>query len=107
LPAPVSSRPIRRYLTETSYSHPPLRAITSITGIFTDEKHDGSLQFEFDIEGDQLNQATAQIIESKPLENLSPGEIELTKRQISQLTVLLNIAFPDDLEYFIGACASR
>lgn len=75
----------------------------SITGFYPDEKQDDSLQFEFDIKGDQLNQAAAQITESKPLEDLDPGELELTKSQVTQLAVLLNITFPDDLEYFIGA----
>ncbi|WP_256352081.1 pyocin S6 family toxin immunity protein [Pseudomonas yamanorum] len=53
----------------------------------------------------ELNQAAAQLTESKPLENLAPGELELTKSQIAQLAVLLNINFPDDLEYFIGVRA--
>jgi len=77
----------------------------SITGFYPDEKRDDSLQFEFDIEGAELNQAAAQLTESKPLENLAPGELELTKSQIAQLAVLLNINFPDDLEYFIGVRA--
>ncbi|MBT2373877.1 pyocin S6 family toxin immunity protein [Pseudomonas fluorescens] len=77
----------------------------SITGFYPDEKKDDSLQFKFDIEGDQLNQAAAQLTESKPLEELEPGELELTKHQVSQLATLLNISLRGDLEYFIGTRA--
>ncbi|MBH3425512.1 pyocin S6 family toxin immunity protein [Pseudomonas gessardii] len=74
----------------------------SITGFFPDEKQDNSLQYQFDIEGDQLNQDVAQLTESKPLEELQPGELELTKSQVAQLSTLLNINLRNDLEYFIG-----
>ncbi|CAM3269789.1 hypothetical protein SAMN04490207_2290 [Pseudomonas gessardii] len=74
----------------------------SITGFYPDQKQDGSLQHQFDIEGDQLNQDVAQLTESKPLEELQPGELELTKSQVAQLSTLLNINLRNDLEYFIG-----
>lgn len=74
----------------------------SITGFFTDDKQDDSLQYQFDIEGDQLNQDVAQLTESKPLEELQPGELELTKSQVAQLSTLLKINLRNDLEYFIG-----
>ncbi|WP_240160260.1 pyocin S6 family toxin immunity protein [Pseudomonas proteolytica] len=74
----------------------------SITGFFPDDKQDDSLQYQFDIEGDQLNQDVAQLTESKPLEELPPGELELTRSQVAQLSTLLNIELRNDLEYFIG-----
>ncbi|MBN0980110.1 hypothetical protein JTY93_06010 [Pseudomonas hygromyciniae] len=74
----------------------------SITGFFPDDKQDESLQYQFDIEGDQLNQDVAQLTESKPLEELQPGELELTKIQVAQLSTLLKINLRNDLEYFIG-----
>lgn len=74
----------------------------SITGFFPDDKQDDSLQYQFDIEGDQLNQDVAQLTESKPLEELQPGELELTKIQVAQLSTLLKINLRNDLEYFIG-----
>lgn len=77
-------------------------AYLSITGFFPDEKQDDSLQYQFDIEGDQLNQDVAQLTESKPLEELLPGEFELTRSQVAQLSTLLNIELRNDLEYFIG-----
>lgn len=74
----------------------------SITGFFPDDKQDDSLQYQFDIEGDQINQDVAQLTESKSLEELQPGELELTRSQIAQLSTLLNIELRNDLEYFIG-----
>ncbi len=74
----------------------------SITGFFPDDKQDESLQYQFDIEGDQLNQDVAQLTESTPLEELQPGELELTKIQVAQLSTLLKINLRNDLEYFIG-----
>lgn len=38
-----------------------------ITGFYPDDKQDDSLQFELDIEGIELNEKVAQLIESKPL----------------------------------------
>ena len=39
----------------------------SITGFYPDEIQDSSLQFEMDINGSEMNEKVAQLIESKPL----------------------------------------
>lgn len=50
-------------------------------------------------------QALAQLTEAKPLEEIEPGELELTKNQIDEISKLLKIEFPEGLEYFIGTRA--
>ncbi|MVV51977.1 hypothetical protein EJA72_27615 [Pseudomonas sp. PB120] len=74
----------------------------SITGFYPDEKKDDSLQFELTVKDQELNQALAQLTESKPLEEIAPGELELTETQIRQVSDLLKIDLPQGLEYFIG-----
>jgi uncharacterized protein YfcZ (UPF0381/DUF406 family) len=78
----------------------------SITGFFPDEKQDDSLQFELNIKDHEMNQALAQLTESKNLEEMEPGELELTVSQILEIAQLLKIDFPEGLEYFIGARAA-
>ncbi|WP_178117076.1 pyocin S6 family toxin immunity protein, partial [Pseudomonas sp. GXM4] len=51
----------------------------SITGFFPDEVQDDSLQFELDITGSEMNEKVAQLIESKPLDEVEPGELLLTQ----------------------------
>ena len=77
----------------------------SITGFLPDEVQDDSLQFELLIKDYELNQALAQITESKSLEDLEPGELEMNDAQIRQAAKLLEIEFPEGLEYFIGTRA--
>ena len=78
----------------------------SITGFYPDEKQDDSLQFELTIKDYELNQALAQLTESKSFEEIEPGELELTESQVLQIAKLLNVDFPKDLEYFIGTRAA-
>ncbi|MDH1257632.1 MULTISPECIES: pyocin S6 family toxin immunity protein [Pseudomonas] len=78
----------------------------SITGFFPDEAQDDSLQFELDITGSEMNEKVAQLIESKPLDEVEPGELLLTQDQITALENLLNVSFPEHLEYFMGICAT-
>lgn len=77
----------------------------SITGFYPDEKNDDSLQFQKLIKNANLMQALAQLTEGKPLEEIEPGELELTKSQINEISKLLKIEFPEGLEYFIGTRA--
>ncbi|MGP6419154.1 pyocin S6 family toxin immunity protein [Pseudomonas putida] len=79
----------------------------SITGFYPDEIQDNSLQFEMDINGSEMNEKVAQLIESKPLSELEPGELLLSKDQVSTLEILLNVSFPKGLEYFMGTCAQN
>ncbi|MBN3863899.1 hypothetical protein HCU66_16795 [Pseudomonas frederiksbergensis] len=78
----------------------------SITGFYPDEKQDDSLQFELTIKDYELNQALAQLTESKSFEEVEPGELELTESQVLQIADLLNVDFPKGLEYFIGTRAT-
>lgn len=48
----------------------------------------------------------AQLTESKKLEEIEPGELELTAAQILQVAELLEVDFPEGLEYFIGPRAA-
>ena len=64
----------------------------SITGFYPDEIQDSSLQFEMAINGSEMNEKVAQLIESKPLNELEPGELLLSPDQISALEVLLNVS---------------
>jgi hypothetical protein len=77
----------------------------SITGFYPDDKLDDSLQFELTIKEPALNEALAQLTESKSLKEIEPGELELTGGQVAQISRLLKVDFPEGLEYFIGACA--
>ncbi len=77
----------------------------SITGFFPDEVQDNSVQFELDIAGSEMNEKVAQLIESKPLSELEPGELLLSKDQVAALETLLNVSFPRGLEFFMGTCA--
>jgi len=77
----------------------------SITGFYPDKKNDDSLQFHRSIKDANLMQALAQLTEAKPLEEIEPGELELTKSQIKEISKLLKIEFPEELEYFIGTRA--
>ncbi|MDX9673223.1 MULTISPECIES: pyocin S6 family toxin immunity protein [unclassified Pseudomonas] len=79
----------------------------SITGFYPDEIQDNSLQFEMDINGSEMNEKVAQLIESKPLSELEPGELLLSQDQVSSLEALLNVSFPKGLEYFMGTCAQH
>ncbi|MGE8187615.1 pyocin S6 family toxin immunity protein [Pseudomonas sp. NPDC086278] len=74
----------------------------SITGFLPDDKQDDSLQFELTIKDNDLNQALAYLTESKSLEKIEPGELELTDSQVKQISELLKANFPEGLEYFIG-----
>lgn len=75
----------------------------SITGFYPDEKNDDSVQFQRSVEDMNLMQALAQLTEAKPLEAIEPGELELTKSQIKEISKMLRIEFPEGLEYFIGS----
>ncbi|OOH83612.1 hypothetical protein BK673_21630 [Pseudomonas fluorescens] len=77
----------------------------SITGFYPDDVQDNSMQFELDVTGSEMNEKVAQLIESKPLNELEPGELMLSSDQITALEVLLNVSFPKGLEYFMGTCA--
>ncbi len=77
-----------------------------ITGFFPDEAQDDSLQFELDITGSEMNEKVAQLIESKPLDEVEPGELLLTQDQVTALENLFNVSFPKGLEYFMGTCAT-
>ncbi|TNB92861.1 hypothetical protein FHG55_21445 [Pseudomonas jessenii] len=79
----------------------------SITGFYPDEFQDSSLQFEMDINGSEMNEKVAQLIESKPLNELEPGELLLSRDQVSALEILLKVSFPKGLEYFMGTCAQH
>lgn len=76
----------------------------SITGFFPDEVRDDSLQFERYITGNEMNEQVAQLIESKPVSELEPGELLLSTDQIAALEALLNESFPKGLDYFMGTC---
>ncbi|MBK5375627.1 MULTISPECIES: pyocin S6 family toxin immunity protein [unclassified Pseudomonas] len=76
----------------------------SITGFFPDEVQDDSLQFERYITGNEMNEKVAQLIESKPVSELEPGELLLSTDQIAALESLLNESFPKGLDYFMGTC---
>ncbi|WP_095125626.1 pyocin S6 family toxin immunity protein [Pseudomonas sp. Irchel s3a12] len=76
----------------------------SITGFYPDDAQDNSLQFELDITGSELNEKVAQLIESKPLSELEPGELLLSAHQVAALETLLNVNFPKGLEFFMGTC---
>lgn len=75
----------------------------SITGFYPDEKQDDSLQFELTIRDYEVSQSLAQLTESKTLEEIEPGELQLTDSQILQIAQLLKVDFPKGLEYFMGA----
>ncbi|WP_426620498.1 pyocin S6 family toxin immunity protein [Pseudomonas rustica] len=77
----------------------------SITGFFPDEVQDNSVQFELDIAGSEMNEKVAQLIESKPLSELEPGELLLSEDQVAALETLLKVSFPRGLEFFMGTCA--
>jgi hypothetical protein len=78
-----------------------------ITGFYPDDKKDDSLQFELDIDGSELNEKVAQLIESKPLAEMEPGELLLNESQVMALSEILGVRFPAGLEYFIGTCAKQ
>ncbi|UVM62370.1 MULTISPECIES: pyocin S6 family toxin immunity protein [Pseudomonas] len=77
----------------------------SITGFYPDDKKDDSLQFETYIEDAEQNEALAQITEAKPFNEIEPGELEITEEQLREIEKILDIKFPDGLEYYIGTCA--
>lgn len=53
-----------------------------------------------------MNEKVAQLIESKPMDEVEPGELLLTQDQVTALETLLNVSFPKGLEYFMGTCAT-
>ncbi|WP_058546892.1 pyocin S6 family toxin immunity protein [Pseudomonas fluorescens] len=77
----------------------------SITGFYPDDKNDDSLQFETYIENAEQNEALAQITETKPFNEIEPGELEITDEQLREIEKVLGIKFPAGLEYYIGTCA--
>lgn len=78
-----------------------------ITGFYPDDKQDDSLQFELDIEGSELNEKVAHLIESKSLNEVEPGELLLNESQVIALSELLGVSFPRGLEYFMGTCSKQ
>ena len=76
----------------------------SIIGFFPDEVPDDSLQFERYITDIDMNEKVAQLIESKPVSELEPGELLLSTNQVAALEALLKESFPRGLEYFMGTC---
>lgn len=76
-----------------------------ITGFYPDAKQDDSLQFELDIQGSELNEEVALLIEGKALKELEPGELLLSDEQVTNLAELLGVTFPEGLEFFIGTCS--
>jgi hypothetical protein len=77
----------------------------SITGFDPDDAQDDSLQFELYIKDSEMNEKVAQLIESKPLNELEPGELLLTTVQVTALETLLKVSLPKGLEFFMGTCA--
>jgi hypothetical protein len=77
----------------------------SITGFYPDDAQDDSLQFELYIKDSEMNEKVAQLIESKPLNELEPGELLLTTVQVTALETLLKVSLPKGLEFFMGTCA--
>ncbi|WLH36908.1 pyocin S6 family toxin immunity protein [Pseudomonas sp. FP2196] len=77
----------------------------SITGFYPDDAQDDSLQFELYIKDNEMNEKVAQLIESKPLNELEPGELLLTTDQVNALETLLKVSLPKGLEFFMGTCA--
>jgi hypothetical protein len=77
----------------------------SITGFYPDDAQDDSLQFELYIQDSEMNEKVAQLIESKPLNELEPGELLLTTDQVTALKTLLKVSLPKGLEFFMGTCA--
>ncbi|VVQ27176.1 hypothetical protein PS943_00243 [Pseudomonas fluorescens] len=47
-----------------------------------------------------------KLIESKPLADIEPGELELSESQVLTLKLLLSVDFPKGLEFFIGPRAA-
>lgn len=78
-----------------------------ITGFYSDDKEDDSLQFELHIDENELNEKVAHLIESKPLSEMEAGELLLNASQVMALSDLIGVSFPDGLEYFIGACSEQ
>ena len=77
----------------------------SITGFYPDDKKDDSLQFETHIKNAEKNEELAQITEAKPFNEVEPGELEITEEQLKKIEKILDMKFPDGLEYYIGTCA--
>jgi hypothetical protein len=77
----------------------------SITGFYPDDAQDDSLQFELYIQDSEMNEKVAQVIESKPLNKLEPGELLLITDQVTALKTLLKVRLPKGLEFFMGTCA--
>lgn len=62
------------------------------------------MQFERYITGNEMNEKVAQLIESKPVSELEPGELLLSTDQIAALESLLNESVTKGLDYFMGTC---
>ncbi|KII32033.1 pyocin S6 family toxin immunity protein [Pseudomonas fluorescens] len=77
----------------------------SITGFDPDDAQDDSLQFELYLKDSEMNEKVAQLIESKPLNELEPGELLLTTVQVTALETLLKVSLPKGFEFFMGTCA--
>jgi len=77
----------------------------SITGFYPDDKKDDSLQFETHIKDAEQKEALAQITEAKPFNEIGPGELEITEKQLRKIEKILDIKFPTGLEYYVGTCA--
>ena len=77
----------------------------SITGFYPDDAQDDSLQFELYIKDSEMNKKVAQLLESKPLSELEPGELLLTTNQVAALETILKVSLPKGLEFFMGTCA--
>lgn len=76
----------------------------SITGFYPDDNIDDSLQFEIYTENAERNEALAQITEAKPFNEIEPGELDITEKQLAEIEKTLDIQFPEGLEYYMGTC---
>jgi hypothetical protein len=76
----------------------------SISGFLPDEEEDDSLQFDLDLE-ESFNGQIMQLLGHRSLNAMAEGEWLLTNEQVTEISKIIGVPLPTNLELFIGVLA--
>lgn len=76
----------------------------SISGFLPDEEEDDSLQFDLDLD-ESFNGQIVQLLGHGSLNAMAEGEWLLTNEQVTEISKIIGVPLPTNLELFIGVLA--
>jgi hypothetical protein len=76
----------------------------SISGFLPDEEEDDSLQFDLDLD-ESFSGQIVQLLGHGSLNAMAEGEWLLTNEQVTEISKIIDVPLPTNLELFIGVLA--